>query len=244
MFDQLIRFIPLSMIGLMVSSKRILNTKECIAQEAFMRKIYSVRSYTILDKIKKPLVVAMIGVVGSGKSSVSREFAKYLKTTIIENDAIRIELRKLGEGYERVWAIAENAAVEIAKLGGSVVLDSDFVDEKKRASLREKVRKTGARLVFVRTHCDFDVMSERIRTNDPGEFFNDAKSLSKASDNGKDVKMRELLRRIPLHYRWLNQGVGKWVLKKFPFAIFAEIDTTDTATWKEEVEKYAKKLIA
>lgn len=242
MLDLLIRFIPLSMIGFMVGPKRILNAGERGAQEAFLKKIE--RNYIGLYKTEKPIVVAMIGVVGSGKSSVSRELATHLKAIIIENDAIRIELRKQGESYERVWAIAENAAAEIVKLRGSVVLDSDFIDEKKQASLREKMRKAGARVVFVRTHCDFDVMSERIRANDPGEFFNDAKSLSKAADNGKDVKMRELLRRIPLHYRWVNQGVGKWVLKKLPFAIFVEIDTTDNQMWKKEVEKCAKKLIA
>lgn len=238
MLDRLIRFIPLGIIGIMVRAKRILNPKESSIQGAFLSSLDARERCT-----KKPVVVAIIGVVGSGKSSVAHELAKHLKATIVENDAIRIELRKQGESYDRVWAIAENVAVEVVKLGSNVILDSDFVDEKKRASLREKARTAGARLVFVRTHCDFDVMSERIRTNDPGEFFNDAGSLSKASDNGKDVKMRELLRRIPFHYRWLNQGVGKWVLKKFPFAIFAEIDTTNSEKWKDEVAECAEKLI-
>lgn len=238
MFRLLIRFLPLSIIGFMVSSKRVLTDMECLAQEAFLGNL-NMRS----RKTEEPVVVAIIGLVGSGKSSVAQELAGHIGATVVENDAIRIQLRKRGESYDRVWAIAENVAVEVVGRGANVIIDSDFVDEKKRASLREKMRKVGARLVFIRTHCDFDVMSERIRTNDPGEFFNNATSLSKAPDSGKDVKMRELLRRTPLHYRWLNQGVGKWVLKKFPFTIFAEIDTTDSVAWKKAVEKCAQKLL-
>ena len=196
-----------------------------------------------MHKTNKPLIVAIVGLVGSGKSSVARELAKHIDATIVENDAIRIELRKQGEGYDRVWAIAENLAVEVVRLGGNVILDSDFVDAKKRASIRERARNVGARLVFIRTHCDFDVASKRIRQNDPGEFFNDAESLSDAPDKGKDVKMRELLRRAPLHYRWVDQSIGKWVLKKLPFAVFAEIDTTNESSWKREVEKCANKLL-
>lgn len=186
----------------------------------------------------------MIGLVGSGKSSVAKELAKHIGATVISGDDIRIELRKKSENYERARTIAKNTAIEIVKQGSNVIIDSDFVDEKKREILREKARKVEARLVFVRTHCDFDVMSERIRTNDPGKFFNGASSLSKAADKGKDVKMRELRRRTPNHYRWINKVGGQWVLKKPPCAVLADIDTTNTASWKREVEKCAKKILA
>lgn len=199
-------------------------------------------------KTDKPVIVAIIGLVGSGKSSVAQELAKHIGATVIESDAIRIELRKLGERYEKSRAIAENAALEVVKVGGNVILDSDFVDEKKRASLREKARKAGVRLVFVRTHCDLDVMVGRILTatyhNRVDAFFGGAKSKWQGSKQlkGAVVKVREMWRRTPHHYRWVNQGGGKWVLKKFSFAIFAEIDTTNPDSWKREVEKCAKKL--
>lgn len=221
----------------MVHKRETLTKKERAAQDAFMAKLDIKKRRT-----EKPVIVALIGLVGSGKSSVAHELAKHIGATVIASDDIRIELRKQGERYEKSRAIAENAAIEVVKQGGNVILDSDFVDEKKRASAREKARKAGVRLVFVRTICDFDVMSERIRTNDPGEFFNNASSLSEAPDKGKDVKMRELHRRTPHHYRWVDQGGGKWVLKKLPSTIFAEIDTTDSDLWKHEVGKCAKKL--
>ncbi|MDO8555255.1 MAG: hypothetical protein Q7R75_01685, partial [bacterium] len=145
-------------------------------------------------------------------------------------------------------AIAENAAIEVVKQGGNVILDSDFVDEKKRASVREKARKAGFRLVFVRTHCDLDVVVGRVLTatyhNRVDDFFGGAKSKWQGSEQSKGaaVKVREMWRRTPHHYRWVNQGGGQWVLKKFPFAIFSEIDTTDSDSWKRAVEKCAKQL--
>lgn len=200
-------------------------------------------------KSKKPTIVAIIGLVGSGKSTVAQELAKHIGATIIKGDDIRIELRKQNECYERVRAIGENAALEVLKRGGNVILDSDFVDAKNRASAREKAQKAGVRLVFVRTHCDIDVIVGRVITatyhDSADDFFGGAKSRWQGSEQSKGaaVKIREMWRRTPHHYRWVNQEGGKWIIKKFPFPIFAEIDTTDSNSWKREVRRYAKLLI-
>jgi len=226
----------------MVHKREKLTQKEQRAQDSFLAKIDIKKR-----KTEKPVIVAIIGLVGSGKSSVAQELAKHIGATVIEGDDIRIELRKQSERYEKSRAIAENVAIEVVKQGGNVVLDSDFVDEKKRASVREKARKAGVRLVFVRTYCDLDVMVGRVLTatyrNRVDDFFGGASSKWTGSEQSKGaaVKVREMWRRTPHHYRWVNQGGGKWVLKKFPFAIFAEIDTTDL--WKRDVEKCAKLLM-
>ncbi len=238
MFGRLIEFTLPRIIGIMVHKRETLTKKERAAKDAFMAKLDIKKR-----KTEKSIIVAVIGLVGSGKSSVAHELAKHIGATVIGGDDIRIELRKQSERYEKSRSIAENITLKIVEQGGNVILDSDFVDEKKRASVHEKARKAGIRLIFIRTVCDFDVMSQRIRDNDPGEFFNNASSSSKALDKGKDVKMREALRRLPHHYRHINQGGGQWLLKKFSFPIFAKIDTTDSDSWKREVEKCAKRLI-
>ena len=244
MFRRLTEFILPRIIGVMVHKRETLTKKEQAAQDAFMAKLDIKKR-----KTDKPVIVAVIGLVGSGKSSVAHELAKHIGATVIEGDDIRIELRKQSERYEKSRAIAENATIEVVKQGGNVILDSDFVDEKKRASVREKARKAGVRLVFVRTHCDLDVMVGRVLTatyhNRVDDFFGGAKSKWQGSEQSKGaaVKVREMWRRTPHHYRWVNQGGGKWVLKKFPFAIFAEIDTTDSDSWEREVEKCAKQLL-
>lgn len=230
-------------IGAMVHKRERLTTKEQAAQKSFLAKLEVPKR-----KTGKPIIVALVGLIGSGKSSVAKELAERIGATVIEGDAIRVELRKQGERYERARAIAENVALEIIKQSGNVILDSDFVDEKKRASLREKARKAGVRLVFIRTHCDLDVVVGRVLEakyhDNVDDFFGGATSKWKGSEQSKGaaVKVREMWRRTPHHYRWINQVGGKWVLKKLPFTVFAEIDTTDEGEWKREVQKCACRI--
>lgn len=243
MFTRLSEFIPPGLIGIMIHSREKLTAKEQAAQARFLAKLKIEK-----PKTEKSVIVAMVGLAGSGKSTVAQEFAIHLGATVIEGNSIRIELRKLGEGYKRARAIAENVCLEVIKRDGNVILDSDFVDLK-RASLRDRIRKTGIRPVFIRTYCDFDVMVGRAMTaiyfNRPDDFFGGAptKWHGSSQTKGASVKIREIWRRTPHHYRWVNRGGGKWLLKKLPFQVFAEIDTTDSDSWKQEVERCAKKLL-
>lgn len=227
----------------MVHKHGILTKKESAVQKALMNKFNVIKR-----KTKKPVIVALVGLVGAGKSSVAKELAVHIGAVCIEGDKIRVELRKCGARFEKTRAIAENIAVEVIKLGGNVILDSDFADEKKRASIRERARKIKTRLIFIRVFCDFDVMTGRVLTaqyrNNDNDFFGGDSSKWKGSqqNRGAVVKIREMWRRTPLHYRWSNQGGGVWILRKFSHAFFAEIDTTVTALWKQKMKGCAKQL--
>lgn len=244
MLAQLMEATLPSIIGVMVHKKEKLTPKELAAQKSSLAKLKMQER-----KTNKPVIVAMIGLTGSGKSSVAQEFAKHIGGTIIEGDGVRIELRRQGEQYDRARAIAENIALEVVKQGGNVILDSDFIDPNKRASLREKARKAHIRLVFVCTYADLDVMIGRAiianYRDSVDDFFGDASSQWKGSEQSKGavVKVREMLRRIPHHYRWENKGGGRWTIKNPPCKVLADIDTTDESKWRQEVAKTAKKLL-
>ena len=243
MLTKLIEAVLSRIIGVMVHKREKLTPKEQVAQKSYLAKLDVQKR-----KTEKPVIVAIIGLVGSGKSSVAQELAKYIGANVIEGDDIRIELRKQDERYERTRAIAENIALEVVQKGGNVILDSDFVDAKKRASLREKVRKTHVRLVFLCTYADFDVMVGRALTanyrDSVDDFFGGASSQWKGSEQSKGavVKVREMWRRTPHHYRWKNKSGGQWVIKNPPCAVIADIDTTNEKKWKKEVADCAKKL--
>lgn len=196
MLARLLEFVLPRIIGIMVHKRETLTEKERAAQDAFMSKLDVVKG-----KTEKPVVVAFIGLVGSGKSSLAQELAKQIGATVIEGDDIRVELRKQKERFEKARATAENVAVEVMKQGGNVILDSDFVDANKRASIREKARKVGANFVFVRIHCDIDVMVGRALTApySADDFFGGASSKWDGSPESKGavVKVREMWRRTP-----------------------------------------------
>lgn len=244
MFKKLSELILPYIIGAMVHKKEKLTPKEFAAQKNFLAKLKVEKR-----KTSKPVIVAMIGLVGSGKSSVAREFARHIGATVVEGDEIRVELRKQDEYYEGARKIAENAALGIIEKGGNVVLDSDHIDAKRRASLREKARKAGVRVVFVCTYCDFDVMVGRVLSvnyrNSVVDFFGGASSKWQGSEQSKGVvvKVREMWRRTPHHYRWENKNGGRWVIRKPPCVVLADIDTTNPDVWMKNVEVCARTLL-
>lgn len=231
-----------TIIGAMTKGRKKLTSKEKTAQDRYLETLNFVKRAT-----ETQVIVAMIGLVGSGKSAVAKELARHIGATIIQGDAIRIELRKQHERYEKAHAIGEHAVLEVLKRGGNVVLDSDFIDAAKRMNIREKARKARVRLEFVRSICDLDVMvgralSARYRDS-ADDFFGGAASPWKGSaqTRGAAVKVREMWRRTPQHYRWINDTGGQWILKKLPFAT-TDIDTTDEKAWPRAVARFARKL--
>lgn len=229
-------------IDVVLRATETLTEKEQAAQEAFWGRLDLPQR-----KTQEPVIIAMIGLVGSGKSFVAKELAQLIGATVINADDIRVELRRRGERYERARAIAENIALEVLAYGGNVIMDSDFIDIRKRAILREKARQAGVRLEFVCTYANPDVVLGRIITAkySPEDFFGGASCEWFGSDHerGAVVKLREMWRRTPLHYRWKNKGGGRWSLNNPPCKVLADIDTSDPASWRREVEKCAKSLL-
>lgn len=249
MFAKLTEAVLPFIIRVMVHRNEVLSVKAMMAQEAFIDKLQFDIGF-VKSKTKKPVVVAFFGLVGSGKSSVAQELARHIGGAVIEGDAIRVQLRKVSEKYLYVRQIAENVALEVLKRGGNVIFDADFADEKKRASLKAKIAKAGARLVFIRTYADPEAMLGRMLLasyrNSPDDFFGGAKTTWKEGteqQRGAVIKFKEMWRRTPHHYRWSSAGGGKWVLKKPPVPLLADIDTTDSVLWREGVSKLARKLI-
>lgn len=258
MFARLSEAVLPSIIRVMVHRKEVLSAKAKKAQEAFIDKLQSDIGL-VKRRTRKLVVVAFFGLVGSGKSSVAQELARQIGGVVIEGDSIRVELRKVGEVYSygkrRQYSyprqIAENVTLELLKRGSNVIFDADFADERKRASLKAKLAKAGAEIVFVRTYADPEVMLGRMLRapyqGSPDDFFGGAKTTMKEGteqQKGAVVKFKEMWRRTPHHYRWSSAGGGNWVLKKPPIPLLADINTTDPVKWKEEVKRLAEKMVS
>src|SRR3989344_5717999 len=200
-----------------------------------------------IDKRKtaQPVVVALVGLVGSGKSSVAQKLAPLIGATIIQGDQIRVELRKRGESYGfQVRAITEAGGRFVVKNGGNVIIDSDQIDFNKRENIQEKVEQVGARLVFIRIHSDIDLAIGRIINNNKklGEFFEGASSKESSNYKPAVIKIKEIWRRTPYHYEWNAEKGGAWILKKLPIEFVADVDTS-TPEWEKAVEDLGRTLL-
>lgn len=220
-----------------------LSKKEVKAQQKYLASIK-----TFERKTRNPLIIAMVGLVGSGKSSVASDLATMIGATVVSGDQIRVFLRQEKERYENARLIAENVAEEIIKNGGNVIIDADFIDQKKRVSLKEKAKKVGAKVIFSRTYADLDVVIGRIMDADyenvPEDFFGGASSSYQGKNKGAVVKEREMICRVLSHYNAVNIGNRryKFELKKLSFKVFAEIDTTNENKWRQEVKMVAGQI--
>lgn len=218
-----------------------LTEKELKAQKDYTNQLEILE--IVPRRTKKPIIVGTVGLIGSGKTTIMKEMAPLIGAVMVSGDCIRILLRKEKEKYDNTRLIAENIAMEVINKGGNVIIDSDFIDQKKRVSLKEKAKKVGAKVIFVRTHADLDVMVGRIMDANykdiSDDFFGGASSVWQGTNKGAVVKLREMYRRLPHHCRWLNEFGGKWLLKKLPFKVFAEIDTSSENKWRQEIKMIA-----
>lgn len=195
------------------------------------------------SKAQQQTVIAMVGLVGSGKGEVAQVLARELGAVLIATDDVRIMLRKQKVKYTHVREIVNELVKEVLSQGGNAVINSDFVEADKRNTLSKIAKDAQARVYFVRTSLEHDTMLGRIMTDSysAGDFFGGATTLWKGKNKGAVVKMREMWRRTPNHYFWNSEEGGHWVKKSMAF-VYAEIDTTDAKKWKHEVKQLAGRL--
>ncbi len=191
---------------------------------------------------RRKIIIAMVGLVGSGKSTVANYFAPLIGAEVVDADQIRMVLRKLGKGYDSVREISEKYAMSIIKQGKNLVIARDFVDRDKRQSLERSAKKIKAKVLYLRVMSDRDVMIGRlISAKYPKDsFFGGAGSSWDGPNAGVVVAIREMWRRTPHHYDWSPKDGGRFILKKLPIKFIAEIDTT--SDWQGKVRQIAKKL--
>ncbi|HEY4507583.1 MAG TPA: AAA family ATPase [Candidatus Paceibacterota bacterium] len=191
-----------------------------------------------------PAAVALVGLTGSGKSVVSRLLAAEIGAVVVSTDDIRVILREHGLGFDAAHGIAEHLTIACLCAGGNVVIDADFADATKRATLAEVLFATEARLVYVRTVCDPHTMFGRGTRAEAEPRYAGAHSTWDGSLQEKSaaVKLCDLWRRTPWHYDHDPEITGGyWHLKRFGFADYT-VDTTEEALWQKAVRRIAKKL--
>jgi len=120
--------------------------------------------------VRRPAVVVLIGLPGSGKSHFARRLAGRYPAAILDSDALRGVLFKspqhTPQEHARLFPPIRVLARRLLDRGLPVVLDATNLKEANRKPLYRLATDAGARLVIVRLRAPFAVMRQRLAKRD------------------------------------------------------------------------------
>ncbi|MEZ4708482.1 MAG: AAA family ATPase [Caldilineaceae bacterium] len=115
---------------------------------------------------KTPILIAICGLPGSGKSSIAQVVAQRLSAVHLNSDRIRRELfvtrTYSAEESQIVYQTLFQRAAAALTTGRDAVLDATFIKAAHRQPIFELARATGARLHLVYVTCTPAVTEARL----------------------------------------------------------------------------------
>ncbi len=120
--------------------------------------------------VRRPALVILIGLPGSGKSHFARRLARRYPAAILDSDALRSVLyespQHTAQENARLFPAIRAVAGRLLGRGLPVLLDATNLKEAHRQRSYRLARDAGARLVIVRLRAPFAVMRERLAKRD------------------------------------------------------------------------------
>lgn len=215
-----------------------INAKEKKVLEAYLAKIKA-----IPRKTSSRVIVGMVGLPGTNRAEVASLIAKDIGAVLISADDLRLKLGEKKLPYDNVREMLRIGAEEFLKKDCSVLIESDHIDPDKRNRLSKIAKDSEAILVYVRTHCDMDVMVGNLVSGKHSrkKLFEKTETVWKGANRQAVVGLKEVMQRLPLHFSWSKLEGGEWVHKNIAFA-FAEIDTTNSSKINSQVRSVIPNL--
>lgn len=140
-------------------------------------KAYFELAYRYLQPTK-PYLLATVGLLGSGKSTVARHLAARLGAIVIRSDAVRKHILGIkpdehlyvpfGQGIYapeitgQVYANILNLAKEALNVGFPVILDASFHKEAYRQGVRDLAQALNCPYYFLHLRCDENILKRRL----------------------------------------------------------------------------------
>ncbi len=169
-----------------------------------------------------PMLIAVSGLSGSGKSTVAKAVARALGTTVHSADVVRKELAGLeptqsaatawhGGIYSPEWSRRTydellSRALRDIEQGRPTIIDATLLDNEERVRLAAAASGSHAPLLIIETVCDERVLLHRIRAR--------AEQTGVTSDAGEEIYWRQ------------RQEIERERLVLPPGALFASVDTS------------------
>jgi len=118
-------------------------------EESEILKIYLNSLKLPNKKPDKKIIIAPIGLIGSGKTTILSKLSKHLPVVVMSGDVIRKTLGEQGFDFDSVYTIAERAAIKLLGEGFSVATDSDCINEEIIKKAKERAIYHDATLVWI-----------------------------------------------------------------------------------------------
>lgn len=119
-------------------------------------------------KLKTPIVVSMIGIPGTGKSTFSKLLQEVIPAVHLRSDIIG--LFKLPKGpdfdYYKAYVIKHALAHHYLSLGFSVIMDDNNRTQYNRERVYRMAKRYGARNILFFLHLPFEEILRRARKRD------------------------------------------------------------------------------
>ena len=112
----------------------------------------------------KPKLIVMVGISGSGKSTFANGLKTSLDATVVETDAIRLELTGNAEDQSQnglVFGIAKRRVADLLRQGKNVVIDATSLSVKDRKDWVKIANDTGATAVAYAVKTDLATAKAR-----------------------------------------------------------------------------------
>ena len=114
----------------------------------------------------EPVLVAVCGYPGVGKSTVAETLTEWLDATRLRTDAVRKELYDEPTYTSEESKIVYETVMDRARerlADGPVVVDASFADRRHRAQAQQVARELTVPFRLLRVHCEQSVAIGRIR---------------------------------------------------------------------------------
>ena len=153
------------------------------------------------SKADRPFIMATIGLIGSGRTTVAKLMTEKLQgAVLVRSDSARFLLKKKEMPWgDNVRQILKGVVTDLLKRGYGVVFDGNAADEEDRKNISEIASQTGAKVFYVRINIDPEVARERKRAK-----YDDPSWISSFEDfrvNTTEKILKNLDERIELHQK-------------------------------------------
>ena len=115
-------------------------------------------------KSSKQLFFCPVGLVGAGKTTVTRPIAKRLR---LSSDELRKLLKENGYDYSSVKKIELRIATEYALKGYGLAFDMDCGNPEVKNYVEDAAKKLGAKAIFVHINTPEECIIERFKKEKP-----------------------------------------------------------------------------